>query len=135
MTDTLEGALDFVSCTDGCQVSGRTVTWDLGTLESGQSRTVAVTVQARADAPQGQRLPDAARITSGQNGDGPGANVRTDGPLVTTNSVLALPSPAGAGAPVAVAELPKTGRPSAWGAAGLLLLAAGVALKRRMASA
>jgi uncharacterized repeat protein (TIGR01451 family) len=40
LTDSIPGGLQFVSASDGGSSSGSAVTWSLGTLEPGQSRTV-----------------------------------------------------------------------------------------------
>lgn len=46
LTDTLPAGLSFVSADGGGTSSGSTVTWNLGTLEPGQSRAVKVTARA-----------------------------------------------------------------------------------------
>lgn len=45
LTDALPSGTSFVSATDGGQMSGGSVTWNLGTLAPGQSRSVNMTVK------------------------------------------------------------------------------------------
>ncbi len=47
LTDTLSDHLTFVRASDGGTMSRGKVTWDLGTLDPGDARTVAVTAEAR----------------------------------------------------------------------------------------
>ncbi len=131
VADTLQGPLDFVSCSDGCTQAGQQVSWSLDTLAAGQSRTLVITVRVHADAQQGQHLPDDAKITSGSGGSGPGADVHTDGPAITGQSVLAPPSPAGAGGPMEADTLPRTGRDTPWVAVVALAVGLGLAGVRR----
>lgn len=42
LVDTIPAGLQFISASDGGQMSGGRVTWSLGTLEAGASRTVSV---------------------------------------------------------------------------------------------
>jgi hypothetical protein len=91
VTDPLGPDVSFVSCTGGCQVSGSTVTWSLGTLAPGQSDDLSVTVDASDTAPAGTALPNAATIAPT---NGAPQVVTTAGPTIGTTSVLAPPSPA-----------------------------------------
>lgn len=46
LTDTLPSSTTFISATEGGSASGGTISWNLGTLGAGESRTVNVTVKA-----------------------------------------------------------------------------------------
>lgn len=46
ITDNIPSGWQFVSASQGGTFSGNTVTWSVGTLESGQSRTVGLTLKA-----------------------------------------------------------------------------------------
>lgn len=48
LTDNIPSGTNFVSASDGGQVSGGNVTWSLGTLAPGASRSVAMTVKPTA---------------------------------------------------------------------------------------
>lgn len=91
VTDPLGSNVQFVSCTGGCVVSGRTVTWSLGTLAPGESEDLSVTVDASSTAAAGTTLPNTATISPAKGGP---ESVSTSGPTVGSTSVLAPPSPA-----------------------------------------
>lgn len=92
VTDPLGGGVTFVSATNGGALSGNTVTWNIPTVASGASVTLAVTVTANASDAVGTTLPDTATINSPDEGHP--VNVATGGPTVSTISVLAPPNPA-----------------------------------------
>ena len=119
--DALNAGTRFVSCTYGCTHSGQLVTWKISTLAAGASRMLAVTVTATAFS---GRLPNAADITPAT---GTGGTPRTPGPVVTTSSVLSPSYPASRGNN----EFPRTGGSPLAALAGLVLLGAGVMLRRR----
>jgi len=48
LTDPLPAGTEFVSATEGGSFSGGTVTWQLGTIEAGGTRSVKVTLRARS---------------------------------------------------------------------------------------
>ena len=48
LTDTVPAGLQFVSASDGGQFSGGRITWNLGTLNAGASKTVTITLNATA---------------------------------------------------------------------------------------
>jgi uncharacterized repeat protein (TIGR01451 family) len=119
--DALNSGTRFVSCTYSCTHSGQLVTWKISSLAPGASRMLAVTVTTVAFS---GRLPNAADITPAS---GTGGTPRTGGPYVTTTSVLAPSNPASRGAN----EFPRTGASPLAALAGLVLLGAGVMLRRR----
>ena len=138
VTDSLDSTVNFVACSDGCTANGSTLTWYLGTLAPGASRTLVVTVVPAAADQLGIHLPDSATIAA----TGAQATVHTDGPVLSGRSVLAPPlpaTPAGGAAPpaptppatptgVAATEtLPFTGAPDV-APGGLGLLVAGMLL-------
>ena len=62
VTDTLNGALQFVSATDGGAASGQTVTWNLS-LDANAEKTVAVIVKGDASKMTGDtEVPNTATI-------------------------------------------------------------------------
>jgi uncharacterized repeat protein (TIGR01451 family) len=121
VTDTLSEKVTFVSCSDGCSTSGRTVTWTIPTVAPGQSLTLRVTVSVNIGATG--TVPNTAVI------DTPTTNpvtVNTPGPTITDRSVLDVNRPAGRSG---VSDLARTGptAPLAWPAAlglGILAMAA-----------
>jgi uncharacterized repeat protein (TIGR01451 family) len=48
LVDTLPGGLEFISASDGGAASGGTVTWNLGTIEPGGTKSVKLTVKPNA---------------------------------------------------------------------------------------
>jgi uncharacterized repeat protein (TIGR01451 family) len=48
LDDTIPGGMEFVSASDGGQASGGRITWNLGTLEPGATRTVTVDLISRS---------------------------------------------------------------------------------------
>lgn len=132
VTDTLIEGVTFVSCSDGCTVEGRKLTWKLGSLAAGTSRTLNVVVSVNSGT-MNQRLPDTASIDTASTN--PFA-VSTDGPLVTGQSVLAGNNPART-PPNRAAQLPRTGPGSGlpfYLVAGLSALALGARRIRRHAT-
>ncbi|HUQ40268.1 MAG TPA: hypothetical protein VM030_08945 [Acidimicrobiales bacterium] len=128
VSDNLIADVDFVSCTDDCKNAGKAVTWAIGDLAPGQSRTLTVTVKASTTVAEGKRLPDTA-ILKASNGSA--VTVKAEGPLVTKRSVLAGPNPARRGS----GQLPATGGGAAAAGFGALLLGAavmGLRLRRRV---
>lgn len=138
VTDQLDPGVAFVSCSAACTTSGSSLTWQLGTLQPGQSEVVSVVVRVTATS---GTLPDTALITSSNGGS---ANPSTPGPSVTGVTQGAPGVPAGcqvSGCPATAASAASA--PSALAftglssrlplVAGLLLLAgvAGLAVRRR----
>lgn len=134
VTDELIDGVEFVSCSDECTVDGRTVTFELGTLTSGSTRTVAIVVKTTAT--EGT-LPNDADIDTDQ---GETANPSTPGPTVTDVSVLADGNPAGC--PATGCDLPATlgsgdrklaatGLVPLLPALGLLVVVGALAVRRR----
>ncbi|MGZ6793738.1 MAG: hypothetical protein ACXVFV_12335, partial [Mycobacteriales bacterium] len=122
VSDTLVNGVTFVSCTAGCTHSGQTVTWNLGTLNPGDSRVVSVVVKVTATSGS---LPNTATVSSPS---GTGGKPHTPGPVVTTVSQAAPGAPADG----PNGQLPRTGLPA--GPAGLalaLLAGAGAVLRMR----
>ena len=123
--DTLVSGVAFVSCTLSCTHSGQNVTWNLGTVKSGQSLVLSVIVKVTAHS---GRLPNTAIITTT---NGTGGKPHTPGPIVDQTTV---PAP---GVPAVLVrddsgQLPRTGMSAAVGAlGGLLLLSGAVAWRRR----
>lgn len=111
----------FVGCSDNCTNQGKTITWTLGDLPAGSSRTIVVTVNVLESATEGERLPGEAKIDSTETDP---KTVNTPGPIVTGASVLAGPN-----LPRASGVLAATG-PSPVPAVGSLGLAAWFALRR-----
>jgi uncharacterized repeat protein (TIGR01451 family) len=107
VTDALIPQVTFVSCSDGCTVSGRTLTWDVGTLRVGQSITFRVVVQVNEDA--SGTLPNTARATTRETGP---HDMSTPGPTVTERSILAPNDPATT--PGRTRTLTRTGMESMW---------------------
>lgn len=122
--DTLIDGVSFVSCTNGCSRSGQTLTWNLGTVRSGQSLVLGVVVRVTASS---GRLPNTAIITPD---NGTGGKPTTPGPIVGTTTVPAPGVPAtltGASGD----QLPRTGPTTGVSVVGLLLLVSGAYLYRR----
>lgn len=119
VTDQLEDTVTFVSCTNGCTNVGNAVTWNLGTLAPGESRTVTVTVKTVATS---GTLHNKAQITA--DGALP-ANPEVNLPVVTNNSVVAPANPAKRSDVLAFTGLSHT-----IGALALLLIAGAAILRR-----
>ena len=66
VVDTLPDGVTFQSATGSFTQSGRTLTWNLGTLASGASGSLVVTVQAQAGLGAGTVLTNAASISSAE---------------------------------------------------------------------
>lgn len=84
---------EFVSCSDGCTYDSatRTITWNIGSLAGGQSKTVTAVTRVKDTAPIGTELQGTGTISS------TGAKtVKLIEPitLVTGDSVLRPPAPA-----------------------------------------
>lgn len=129
VSDTLVDGVTFVSCSDSCTHSGQDVSWDLGTLASGQSKVLAVLVKVTATS---GTLPNKADVTADSGTPG---HPSTEGPTVTSVSVPRDGVPAdltsATGGAGGLGELPHTGLPTVPAVAGLLLLGAGALLRRR----
>ncbi|MCU1587764.1 MAG: hypothetical protein JWN31_1257 [Frankiales bacterium] len=123
--DTLISGVSFQSCNLGCTHAGQNVTWNLGSIPSGVSKTLFVLVKVTATS---GRLPNTAIITTS---NGTGGKPHTPGPIVDTTTV---PAP---GAPAILVtdnsgQLPRTGMSAAAAALGaMLLLGSGLAWRRR----
>ncbi len=129
VTDDLVEGVTFVSCSDGCTNSGQRVTFSVGTLTGGASKTLRITV--RVTAPSGT-LPNAADITTDQ---GARARPTTDGPRITDNSVGRPGAPAGCpatGCPRGAGrQLPETGLGTTAPLLGVVALLLTMAIRRR----
>ena len=90
ITDAVPANTTFVSASDGGTVSGGVVTWSLGTLASGASHTLVLTVKVNSSVPTGATLPNVAHITSPTEPHG--ITVSATGPTVTGISVIAGPN-------------------------------------------
>lgn len=119
--DVLTAGTKFVSCNYSCTHSGQLVTWKIATLAPSASVTLAVTVKATATS---GRLPNDADITPAS---GTGGAPHTDGPQVTTSSVLSPSFPASRGEQ----QLPRTGGVPLVALMGVALVGAGLFLRRR----
>lgn len=134
VTDELDEGVSFVSCSDDCTSSGRTVTWQVGTLAPGASTTLGVVVETVAT--EG-RLPNTAVVDTAE---GSTASPATPGPEVTGTSVPAPGNPAGcpstgcpgsAVSPVASSGvLPRTGGAPLLALGALLLVGGGLGVSR-----
>lgn len=134
VTDELDEGVTFVSCSDDCASSGRTVTWEVGTLAPGASTTLGVVVETVAT--EG-RLPNTAVVDTAE---GSTASPSTPGPEVTGTSVPAPGSPAGcpstgcpgsAVSPVASpGVLPRTGGAPLAALGALLLVGGSLGVRR-----
>jgi uncharacterized repeat protein (TIGR01451 family) len=89
ITDTLDPRVTFVSCSDGCSVADRTVSWNIGTLSAGQSITVRVVVLGNAGATG--TLPNTARADTIES---PPIDMTTPGPSISGRSILGPNVPA-----------------------------------------
>lgn len=116
----------YVGCSNNCTNQGNTINWTIGDLPAGSSRTLVVTVNVKESATVGERLPGEAKVDSAETD---AKTVKTPGPIVTANSVLAGPD-----LPRATGVLAATG-PSPVAAVGSLVMAAWVAVRRRLRSA
>ena len=124
VTEELIEDVGFVGCTENCTNQGKSITWTLGDLPAGSSRTLVITVNVLESATEGERLPGEAKIDSAETDP---KTVNTPGPVVTGSSVLAGPN-----LPRASGVLAATG-PSPVPAVGSIGLAAWFALRRRRA--
>jgi uncharacterized repeat protein (TIGR01451 family) len=128
ITDTLSEKVIFVSCSDGCATSGRTVTWTIPTVAPGQSITLRVTVSVNAGATG--TVPNTAIIDTPATSP---VTVSTPGPNITGRTVLAPNQPAGPGSVSGLARTGPSG-PLQWPVAlGLGLAALGAQRLRRRA--
>lgn len=129
--DTLVAGTSFVSCSDGCTRSGQDLTWRLGTLAPGASATLQVVVKVTATS---GTLPNLAVITTDS---GSTARPTTPGPVVSPVSVGSPGKPAGCPATGCLEgppeDLPRTGGSGVLALGALVLVGAGVALRRRTA--
>jgi len=66
VTDTLPAGLAFVSATEGGQMTGGKVVWNVGTLAAGASKTLSVTVRATAMGAQRNTVTATATCTDAQ---------------------------------------------------------------------
>jgi uncharacterized repeat protein (TIGR01451 family) len=122
VTDKVPANTTFVSATDGGVLSNGVVTWNLGTLASGASRSVVLQVKADA-VPANTTLPNVAVISSPSEHP---VTVTAGGPAVTGISVLSAPDLPTAGNSGG-GPLPVTGG-QPWAPYGLAFLVAGFAL-------
>lgn len=131
VTDELVGGVSFVSCSDNCTNAGQRVTFPVGTLTGGASRTLKIVV--RVTATEGT-LPNTGVITTEQ---GSTARPMTPGPRVTDDSVGNPGSPAGcpaSGCPGTMGagqDLPETGLGSTLPVLGVVALLLTMAIRRR----
>ena len=131
VTDELGPGVAFVSCSDNCTNAGQRVTFPVGTLTSGASRTLKIVVRVTATS---GTLPNAADITTDQ---GARARPATDGPRVTDKSVGRPGAPAGCpatGCPAtrgAGRQLPETGLGTTAPLLGAVALLLTMAIRRR----
>jgi uncharacterized repeat protein (TIGR01451 family) len=131
VTDDLVQGVTFVSCSDNCTNEGQRVTFSVGTLTSGASKTLRITVRVTATS---GTLPNAADITTDQ---GARARPATDGPRITDNSVGRPGAPAGCpatGCPAARGagrQLPETGLGTTAPLLGVVALMLTMAIRRR----
>ncbi|MCW2777686.1 MAG: hypothetical protein JWN17_1411 [Frankiales bacterium] len=136
--DTLDDGVAFVSCSDACTHSGQDVTWRVGTLAPGASRTLSVVVRTTATS---GRLPNTAVIGTTE---GSTASPSTPGPVVTTVSTPAPGKPAGCpttgcpggagqpGAEPAPEQLPRTGGSGLLAGGALLLTGAAFGIRKAL---
>lgn len=89
ITDTLDPRVTFVSCTDGCSVADRTVSWNIGALPAGQSIAVQAVVQVNAGTTG--TLPNTARADTNES---PPIDMTTPGPTISGRSSLGPNFPA-----------------------------------------
>lgn len=137
VTDVVPAGTNYVSCTDGCKVDGRTVTWTIPSLSAGSSQTLSFVVKVTATS---GTLPNVAVVNPGNPGV-PTARPRTNGPTVTTVSTPRPGAPAGCpatGCPdqpsVGDKDLPRTGLSETIPLLGALLLGFGaLGMRRRRA--
>ncbi len=88
VTDPLPAGTTFVSATAGGSHAGGTVTWSLGTMASGDSATLQVTVQVDAD--RAAALSNTATVVSDVNDPDPGDNSATEGTGVGSSADLSI---------------------------------------------
>ncbi|HEY2428240.1 MAG TPA: DUF11 domain-containing protein [Acidimicrobiales bacterium] len=127
VSDPLGSGVSFVSASNGGSNSGGTVTWTIPSVGPGQSVTLTLEVQANPSDTAGMTLPDHATITATEQPGG--VPVSTNGPTVTSTSVLAPASPASPGNALGNGSgngtLPRTGgQPLAPYGLGLLIAGA-----------
>ena len=131
VSDDLVQGVTFVSCSDNCTNAGQRVTFRIGTLTGGASKTLRITVRVTATS---GTLPNAADITTDQ---GATARPTTAGPRITANSVGNPGSPAGCpatGCPAtrgAGRQLPETGLGTTAPLLGVVALLLTMAIRRR----
>jgi uncharacterized repeat protein (TIGR01451 family) len=89
VTDTLNPKVTFVRCSDGCIETGRSLTWNVGSLPAGQSITLRVVVQVNAG--ETGTLPSTARADTNET---PPHDMVTPGPQISGRSMLAPNNPA-----------------------------------------
>ncbi|MHB8464852.1 MAG: hypothetical protein ACYDH6_06715 [Acidimicrobiales bacterium] len=90
VTDAVPANTTFVSASDGGTLTGGTVSWNIGTLASGASHTLVLTVKVGDTVPTGTALPNVAHIASPSEPNG--VTVQAAGPIVSGISVLAGPN-------------------------------------------
>ena len=100
LTDGVPAGTSFVSATGGGTESGGTVTWNLGTLASGASTSVTVTVAVAAS--RTAALSNTASVTSSVADSNAANNSDTEATAVQTSADLSLtktdsPDPVGVG--------------------------------------
>lgn len=129
VSDDLVQGVTFVSCSDNCTNDGQRVTFRIGTLTGGASKTLRITVRVTATS---GTLPNAADITTDQ---GARARPTTDGPRITDDSVGNPGSPAGCpatGCPQGAGrQLPETGLGTTAPLLGVVALLLTMAIRRR----
>jgi uncharacterized repeat protein (TIGR01451 family) len=72
--DVLPPLVSFVSCSGGCDVTGNTITWDLGTVPRGSRGTFTYQVVVTNTAMNDQTFENSAGIYSAENDANPGDN-------------------------------------------------------------
>ena len=78
LLDTLPVGLSFVSANPApSSVSGQNITWNIGTLTSGQQGSISVVVQSTTAATNGAVVVNTAQISTPTPGDNPGDNTST----------------------------------------------------------
>jgi uncharacterized repeat protein (TIGR01451 family) len=82
VTDTLDDRVSFVSCNRGCAADGQTVRWTVDEIPGGSSVALAVVVLVDDDATG--TLANVAEIAPE---NGPAVTVRSNGPVVSDQSV------------------------------------------------
>jgi len=75
IVDTIPSNTEYQSCTGGGSHHGRVVTWNLGTVSSGDSGVVTLTVSVDSPLPNGTLLDDRAHITCTQGVSGTASEI------------------------------------------------------------